>query len=310
MEESLQPQETDLVLGGNPVTSAVLGGIAGLRYRLTNSPVYLKVELLTQSQNYGEAGIDLLREYVTDSALIVRAKACQLLQAVDDPEARDAIAQGLLLNPGDAIFEVYESVICYNDWCYDLMQSYQEIEDYGYPLKLISQHVCQSSAQKSALLHHQWRAIQLDECNYLPQIGWDEYRGIRATFDIVDWCLQHQVSIRLPGESQSDFAQRLDMSDYYIERTNKLKAEHQAIDREFSREEFQEEPHDAYGLGIQKPWNLSLRKKLEERAIALLQATQQYELLAQLWLDAVGKLAFVHQKTITEPTYIEITQNL
>jgi hypothetical protein len=292
MNDYQQPQETDLVLGSDsppPATGAVLGGITGLRYKLAAASPDLKVDLLPQSQNYGDAGIDLLIEYAADSALIVRAKAGQLLQNLPSPKARSAIANGLLINPSDIVFEVYESELVYNDSNY-FIPSYEECETYGYEMRLVSQHVSESSAEKSARLHHQWRSIQEKECIYFPIV-------IRGNFDIVDWCQHHRVLIRLPRESQSDFVAKLDAAGYSTDLTNRLAEENQAIYQEFSREDIDETDEWLWGV-------------LATRAIALLQASQQYELLAQLWLDAAGQLAFVRQTTITAPTYIKITENL
>lgn len=124
VNDSSQPEPTDLVLGRHlplPSSGAILGGITGLRQRLADASPDQKVDLLPQCLNYGDAGIDMLVEAVSDAALTVRAKACQLLQKINSPKAQQAIANGLRINPGDRIFTVYESVISYNDWCYDLL---------------------------------------------------------------------------------------------------------------------------------------------------------------------------------------------
>ncbi|UBF26332.1 hypothetical protein K9N68_33350 [Kovacikia minuta CCNUW1] len=309
--QDLCSQISDLCVHGSlPSSGAILGGMQGLRQRLDVASPDQKVELLPQCPNYREAGIDLLVEAVNDTELIVRAKACQLLQGINSPKAQQAIVNGLLLNPGDRVFNVCESVIGYNDWCYDLLQTYEDIEDYGYRLTLISQHIQRSSAEMAARSHHQWRSIQEDECYYLPRIGWDEPNSIRNNFDLVNWCKTHQVLIRLPGESRIDFEQRLNRIGYSIYQTHRLVEEHRLISQELAREEFEEGEPTAHRLGIQKPWNLKLRGTLEDRAIKLLQAGQQYELLGQLWLEAAGRLAFVHEETVTEPTYVKVVENL
>jgi hypothetical protein len=232
MNGAYQPKPIDLVLGSDlpPPTSGVIwGGIQGLRQRLEVASPDQKVDLLPQSLHYGEAGIDILIAAVNDTALNVRATACQLLRTIQSPKAQHAIAQGLRLDPGDRVFNVYESVISYNDWCYDLFQSYEQIERYDYPLTLISQHVQQSTAEIAAQHHHQWRSIQEDVCYYLPHIGWDKNNGLRDNFDLVDWCRTHQVLIRLPGEGRVDFEQRLNGVGYSIYQTNRTAASQPAI---------------------------------------------------------------------------------
>jgi hypothetical protein len=308
------PQPTDGSLGRQarlPIHSATLGGIEGLRQHLAMASPEQRSHLLTTALNYGEAGVDfLIATLNNDPVLTVRATAYQLLQLVELEKAKTAIANGLLFNPGDRIYTVYESVIAYNDWCYDLLQTYEDIEDYGYRLTLVSQHIQRSSAEMAAQLHHQWRSIQEDECYYLPRIGWDENNGIRDDFDVVNWCKTHQVLIRLPGESRSDFEQRLNTLGYSIYQTNRLTEEHELILQELAKQEFDEEEHTAHHLGIQRPWDLRLRRAVEDRTIKLLQASQQYELLGQLWLDAVGRLAFVHEEIVTTPTYVKVVENL
>lgn len=169
--DSSLPEPTDLVLGGHlppPSSGAVLGGIQGLRQRLADASPDQIVDLLPQSLNYGEAGIDVLVEAVHDAALIVRAKACQWLQRIDSPKAQQAIANGLRLNPGDRLYTVYESYFAYNDCWYYLTTSVDEIcraydgassldEVYnGYKHGLVSQHISKENAEAVAKTHHQW----------------------------------------------------------------------------------------------------------------------------------------------------------
>ena len=60
-----QPREFDVVLGGKnppPVTGVVLGGIEGVKRKLANPEIKVKIAGLYQALNYGDAGLDLIIE--------------------------------------------------------------------------------------------------------------------------------------------------------------------------------------------------------------------------------------------------------
>ena len=64
-----QPREFDAVLGGStsPIfTSAVLGGIEGVKQRLQSKNVDVKFDALWDALNYGEAGLDLIAQRLHD----------------------------------------------------------------------------------------------------------------------------------------------------------------------------------------------------------------------------------------------------
>ncbi|BAY83106.1 GUN4 domain protein [Calothrix parasitica NIES-267] len=64
-----QPREFDAVLGGStsPIfTSAVLGGIEGVKLRLQSKNVDVRFDALWDALNYGEAGLDLIAQRLHD----------------------------------------------------------------------------------------------------------------------------------------------------------------------------------------------------------------------------------------------------
>lgn len=64
-----QPREFDAVLGGStsPIfTSAVLGGIEGVKQRLKHKNVNVRFDALWDALNYGEAGLDLIAQRLHD----------------------------------------------------------------------------------------------------------------------------------------------------------------------------------------------------------------------------------------------------
>ncbi len=66
-EESKQPKEYDLVLGGNnppPLDGLVLGGIEGVRHRLSSQSENVVIAAVKDAINYGKEGEDLLFEII------------------------------------------------------------------------------------------------------------------------------------------------------------------------------------------------------------------------------------------------------
>jgi hypothetical protein len=76
-----QPREFDVVLGGEspPVSSAVLGGIQGVKNRFASSEIKVKITAIEDALNYGEAGFDILIEALQDTSLKIHQAAANLL---------------------------------------------------------------------------------------------------------------------------------------------------------------------------------------------------------------------------------------
>ncbi|MFL9460590.1 HEAT repeat domain-containing protein [Scytonema tolypothrichoides VB-61278_2] len=78
-----QPKEFDAILGGQappPVESAVLGGLQGVKHRLTNPVVEVRIAALSEALNYGEAGLDVAIDALQDTAEQVQRFASRLLR--------------------------------------------------------------------------------------------------------------------------------------------------------------------------------------------------------------------------------------
>jgi hypothetical protein len=76
------PRESDLILGGQnppPVNAAVLGGLARAKQYLTSEWISLRLEVLRDVLHYGEDGINLAIQFLTDDAEEVRQLAYKLL---------------------------------------------------------------------------------------------------------------------------------------------------------------------------------------------------------------------------------------
>src|SRR6476469_9631701 len=92
--ESNQPKEYDAVLGGQsppPVQGAILGGIDGVKRRLSSSIVEARVAALGEAINYGEEGLDLVVQALDDKFRQIRHAAVQLLQERVEPQANLAL---------------------------------------------------------------------------------------------------------------------------------------------------------------------------------------------------------------------------
>ncbi len=279
---SQSPREYDAVLGGNsppPISGAVLGGIEGLKRRLETGNTQQRVDCLADAIKYGDAGIDLLIEALDDEEIEVRAKAFQLLQDVDSEKVRQIVNKGIPLKKGDKLYSVYESIIDYNDYCYDLIDYIDDEDDYyDFEGQLLSQHILKENAEAVALDYHRWRTLKEN----ILEIGWNECDGLRESFNIINWCKNHNIPIRLPDESNSQFEQRL------IAKLNNIKVSQ----------------HIYQDVDINK-YNWDIRNQLEVKTINYLKENHKFELLGQLWFDAVGKLAFVHEESIEKETYLK-----
>lgn len=83
-----QPGEYDAVLGnGLTYTSAaVLGGIEGIKQRLSAPVVEHRIAALTEALKYGKKGLSLVMEALDDSDILVRTQAYKILKNM---KARD-----------------------------------------------------------------------------------------------------------------------------------------------------------------------------------------------------------------------------
>jgi hypothetical protein len=82
-EKPNQPREYDAVLGGKnspPVNAAVLGGIEGVKRRLTANDELVRVGAVREAMKYGEAGLDVAIASLDDNSPQVRREAIYSLQ--------------------------------------------------------------------------------------------------------------------------------------------------------------------------------------------------------------------------------------
>lgn len=86
-----KPREDDAVLGGQNtplVNAAILGGIEGVKRRLANPQVEVRVAALKNAIDYGEAGLDLIIQALQDEAKQVKFTAYSLLKDRTEPKVK------------------------------------------------------------------------------------------------------------------------------------------------------------------------------------------------------------------------------
>ena len=91
-----QPRSYDVVLGGQtptPVNAAVLGGVAGVKRRLTSQNVAQRVTALSEALKYGEAGLDLIFQSLKDESWQVSKTAYLLVQNCDELTLQRALQE-------------------------------------------------------------------------------------------------------------------------------------------------------------------------------------------------------------------------
>ncbi|AFY57542.1 hypothetical protein Riv7116_5145 [Rivularia sp. PCC 7116] len=94
MAENQQPGKYDAVLGGKnppPVDSAVLGGIEGVKRRLSNPVVDVKLAALTDALNYQEAGLELVIQALQNKPKIIQRYAYKLLRRRKETQVKQAL---------------------------------------------------------------------------------------------------------------------------------------------------------------------------------------------------------------------------
>jgi formylglycine-generating enzyme required for sulfatase activity len=91
-ENPNQPREYDAVLGGEsqlPLDAAVLGGIPGVKSRLSSPIVEVKIAALSEALKYGDAGLDLIIAALQDESMQVKFAAYSLLKDRNEPNLKE-----------------------------------------------------------------------------------------------------------------------------------------------------------------------------------------------------------------------------
>lgn len=81
LQNANQPKDFDVVLGKEvppPLGGVVLGGLAGVKHRLTSKVVEHRIAALKEALKYEDAGLELVIQALDDEAQEVRNAACLL----------------------------------------------------------------------------------------------------------------------------------------------------------------------------------------------------------------------------------------
>ncbi|HBB36175.1 MAG TPA: hypothetical protein DC064_31470 [Cyanobacteria bacterium UBA9273] len=86
-----QPRDNDAVLGGKnppPTSGVILGGIEGVKRRLTSATVEQRIAAVTEALKYGNVGLELVMQALQDESERVRRSAYLHLWDKTDPQIR------------------------------------------------------------------------------------------------------------------------------------------------------------------------------------------------------------------------------
>ncbi|MEL7243109.1 MAG: formylglycine-generating enzyme family protein [Cyanobacteria bacterium J06573_2] len=128
MENHQNPKPYDAVLGGQnqaPEGAAVLGGIEGVKLRLSNENPEVRIAGLYQALNYGEPGLDLVIKALNSEFPQVQAKAYSLLIPLSEQKVKRALLE---FNPHNLKFEPIETVTV--NRCGEIIQRQQHLAKY------------------------------------------------------------------------------------------------------------------------------------------------------------------------------------
>lgn len=88
------PRDFDSVLGGNfppPIDSVVLGGVEGIKRRLSNPVTQTRTAALLEALNYGEEGLNLVIQSLRDEYSVVRRLAYKMLTRSAAPNIQEML---------------------------------------------------------------------------------------------------------------------------------------------------------------------------------------------------------------------------
>jgi hypothetical protein len=110
-------------------------------------------------------------------------------------------------------------------------------------------------------------------------------------FPMWDWCRTYEIPLPELGESQTAYTARFSQIPLKF---SKIPAVNQWFSRELAYQSYLE------------PDEYDSKVDMAMRVLGFLIATQQHDLMAQLWMDMVGPLAFIHEESIYQNTYCDL----
>ncbi len=259
-----------------------------------------KIKSIESISHFDRAAIDLLIEYSHDDNLIVRYHAyCQLNSTNLDPKILseqdwELLPSGILLNPNDVIWSVYQSGMTYDDERFHICEytdcsgkeSYgREINDGSYDLwnrgvlcKLVSRHVERESAEAAA---NEVIKLILSQEDCISPYKYDTKLDTKISQqDIYDWVKIYDIQY-LPQPPNPD---PFDWNDNIVKNYNSSR--------------YQEYQKKLYC------YDYRLRSYVNE-VLEKLTLDEHYEVIDRIYANVVGRLAYVCKETVRETTYFK-----
>lgn len=253
---------------------------------LRNGNIEQKLALFPQLLQHGGEGIDYLIDCLSDRQLAIRAKAYELLENVASLEAQQAIATGLLLNPGDRIYYIVKPSFWFNDSFYSVYQALDReqskclktIENYqqqGYKFISFGESVYIITSAFHYINYQQAESAAQEINNQIiSQYSITDFKINDSLENIKNWCIDYGIL--------------------------------QAV------EEFQQEKNIRIGMdkvsryfGIAYDPN-NVDKIYWSTVEEYLKSISNFQLLNQLWQDLIGNLTSIREISFAKPTYFKI----
>ncbi|MGB6299982.1 MAG: SUMF1/EgtB/PvdO family nonheme iron enzyme [Rivularia sp. (in: cyanobacteria)] len=195
MSDNQQPKPYDAVLGNQnqaPEGAAVLGGIEGVKLRLSNENPEVRIKALHQALNYGELGIDLIIEALEDESPEVQIKAHSLLVPLSEQKVKRVLIE---FNPHNLKLEAIEVVTV--NRCGEIIQRQQHlaryfVEDLGNGIELEMAYIPGGTflmgapeAEKEHYVNNTWERTQPQHQVTLQPFYMGKFTVTQAQWEVV-----------------------------------------------------------------------------------------------------------------------------
>ena len=279
---------------------------------LTNADIEKKLALFPQLLSQGEIGINYLIKSLSDRELAIRVKAYELLQNISSQQVQQAIAPGVLLNPGDRVYSVYRSGIWFTDEVYLLYDEryIEDVDDLRYQIygersddeeeqrikcQRIYCYVEKKLAEtKAEALHRE----MLQKAGI--GIGGFEWRKENSEFDAKKWCLENNIPY--PNLEQRNIY----VGDYQIVWQIKefiWEVGNESLEDNLRRSRYIYHPKhiDTWCNDNQINYDPNLDNWDNYRKVLdYLYLPENIDLLSKFWKDGVGNFSFVREEIVQE----------
>ena len=233
-------------------------------------------------------------------------------------ELLKAIASGLLLNPGDIIYSVYESAMWFTDSSYlvfdyiddsepfrdEIYGKSEPDEDDGLAYCKCTRLFCyinpEYAERKAKYIHQQ--ECQKNGADFMS--FWWQKRN--SNFDLKQWCLEHKILL------EQEWNNLVNKSDWVIKELI-IKNHDRSLLDELNRSEYIYHPDhiDVWcrDNDVFYDENASNRDNYY-RILDLLGLPRNIKLLSKFYEDGVGKFAFVREEVVEQQTHVPVNQQL